>query len=174
MTLISQIETNYCRDVESNSSVSVLSAGVLFLVAVLAPTNLAHASRFESFISSSSSLGNNHFTMSVGFGSKSTGFPPTQLTPNVKVVWYIFNQTTDSATITGPIVITHNGNYSIVGFVVLNVISFDARTNSTGWATLNYVVVTPCFLNAPPPFGYLVNGDVYSDIDHLPNDGFCP
>jgi hypothetical protein len=153
--------------------VRILAVGILFLVAVIAPTNFAQASRFTSFESTSGFVNPHQQFLSVGFGSKSAGFPPAQLIPNVKVVWYVFNNTS-SPTITSPLIITHDGNYSIEGVVVLNIISFDTRTNSTGWATLNFAVVTPCFLTSPPPFGYLINGSVYSDISHLPNDGFCP
>jgi hypothetical protein len=102
-----------------------------------------------------------------------------QLIPHVKVVWYIWNTSSvlvpplpATIEITNLILITHTGNYSIEyhgrSLVLIDVISFESRTNSTGWATLQYIAMNSCV------FDYLIWGSYYSSIAHLPTSGFCP
>jgi hypothetical protein len=71
--------------------------------------------------------------------------------------------------ISNSIIIAHPGNYTVQGIVVIQVISFDVRTNSTGLATLVYSRPNGCY-----PYLYLVNGDPYNQISHLDVISGCP
>jgi hypothetical protein len=139
-----------------NSSVKIVSIGVLLLVVAGVPVNLAHATRFPGGVINSTG-GQGAVTIT------SAGFKDAdgELVPNVKVVWYIWNSTTFPPNVpTNIIIITHNGNYSITAHgtnvVLIDVISFDTRTNSTGWASMNYILPAPCL------FGYVVTGSYWA------------
>ena len=140
------------------------------------PANLAHAARIKGQVVVGSSRVINGTVVDI----LSMGFRDSdgELIPNVKVVWYIWNSSippipplSQPVSIANLVLITHTGNYSIeyrgASLVLIDVVSVDTRTNSTGWATLNYVDVNPCF------YFYEVWGTHYSAISHLSTSGSC-
>jgi len=131
---------------------------LLFLVVFELPLNIAHGDRITSVNLVQFQQG----VLSIGFSNTQGG-----LISHVKVVWYVWSGTGFPATtITNLIVITHTGNYTVRGVLVIDVMSFDIWTNSTGYATLKYYM-NDCVS------GYLVGGDIYSSINHLPAVGGC-